>query len=87
VEIADTGIGIPEKDLELIFERFHRSDDTHMTGIEGTGLGLAIARDIVAHHGGTIWATSDHGKGSVFTFTLPLVVEPAAMPGSTEGQR
>ncbi len=72
VEISDTGIGIPATDLELIFERFHRSDDKVTAGIEGTGLGLAITRQIVEHHGGRIWAASTHGKGSTFTFTLPL---------------
>jgi signal transduction histidine kinase len=76
VEVSDTGKGIPEGDLELIFEKFHRSGD-HLTSIiEGTGLGLAIARQIVEHHGGRIWAASTHGKGSTFVFTLPLSVVP-----------
>jgi PAS domain S-box-containing protein len=72
VEISDTGRGIPAGDLEMIFEKFHRSGDELSTTIEGTGLGLAIARQIVEHHGGRIWATSTPGKGSTFTFTLPL---------------
>jgi signal transduction histidine kinase len=80
VEISDTGIGIPEKDVELILERFHRTDDTHKTGIEGTGLSLAIARDIVEHHGGRIWVVSAEGRGSVFTVTLPLSTEHAVVP-------
>ena len=78
--VSDTGIGIPDRDLELIFERFHRSQDPHMAGIEGTGLGLAIARDIVEHHGGRIWAASEHGRGSVFTVALPLAMDPATVP-------
>jgi two-component system sensor histidine kinase VicK len=73
VEISDTGMGIPAQDLELIFERFQRSGDQLTSTIEGTGLGLAIARQIVEYHGGRIWAASTHGKGSTFTFTLPLV--------------
>jgi PAS domain S-box-containing protein len=72
VEISDTGIGIPAEHIDLIFEKFHRSDDKLTSAIEGTGLGLAITRQIVEHHGGRIWATSTHGKGSKFTFTLPL---------------
>jgi PAS domain S-box-containing protein len=72
VEIADTGIGIPAQDLELIFEKFHRSGDQLTSAIDGTGLGLAIARQIVEFYGGRIWAASGHGKGSTFTFTLPL---------------
>jgi PAS domain S-box-containing protein len=72
VEISDTGIGIAPKDLEMIFEKFHRSDDKRIAEIEGTGLGLAISREIVEHHGGGLWATSTYGKGSVFTFTLPV---------------
>jgi PAS domain S-box-containing protein len=72
VEISDSGMGIPAGDLELIFEKFHRSDDEVTASIEGTGLGLAITRQIVEHHGGRIWATSTHGEGSTFTFTVPL---------------
>jgi len=78
VEISDTGMGIPAEELENIFEKFHRSDDQLSSAIEGTGLGLAIARQIVEHHGGRIWAASTPGNGSVFTFTLPLVVKGTA---------
>jgi len=72
VEVSDTGMGIPAGDLDTIFEKFQRSSDELSAAIEGTGLGLAIARQIVEYHGGRIWAASTHGKGSVFTFTLPL---------------
>jgi PAS domain S-box-containing protein len=72
VEISDTGLGIAAADLDLIFEKFHRSTDQQAGSIEGTGLGLAIARQIVEYHGGRIWAASVQGKGSTFTFTLPL---------------
>jgi signal transduction histidine kinase len=72
VEISDTGIGIPAGDLELIFEKFQRAGDQLTSTIEGTGLGLSIARQIVEYHGGRIWAASTRGKGSTFTFTLPL---------------
>ena len=72
VEISDTGVGISEGDLKLIFEKFRRSGDVLTANNEGTGLGLAITRQIVEYHGGSIWAASDQGYGSTFTFTLPL---------------
>jgi signal transduction histidine kinase len=72
VDISDTGAGIPAEDIELIFEKFHRSGDHLTSTTDGTGLGLAISRQIVEYHGGRIWATSERGRGSVFTFTLPF---------------
>jgi signal transduction histidine kinase len=72
VEVSDTGTGIGENDLELIFEKFRRSGDVLTNTSEGSGLGLAITRQIVRHHGGAIWARSKPGEGSTFTFTLPL---------------
>lgn len=72
VAVSDTGVGIRSEDLDLIFEKFRRSGDVLTTNTEGTGLGLAISRQIVEYHGGTIWAKSKPGKGSTFTFTLPL---------------
>jgi signal transduction histidine kinase len=72
VAVSDTGMGIPAGDLDLIFEKFHRSGDQLIDITDGTGLGLAITRQIVEYHGGRIWAESTPGKGSVFTFTLPI---------------
>jgi two-component system sensor histidine kinase VicK len=72
VEISDCGIGIPAEHIDLIFEKFHRSDDMLTAATEGTGLGLAITRQIVEYHGGSIKAASTRGKGSTFTVTLPL---------------
>lgn len=72
VSVSDTGVGIPEGELHLVFEKFHRSGDVLTNNAEGTGLGLAITRQIVEYHGGTIWAESTPGKGSTFKFTLPL---------------
>jgi signal transduction histidine kinase len=72
VSIRDTGRGIPQEDLKIVFDKFQRSGDQLTNTVEGTGLGLAIAREIVEHHGGMIWAESTHGEGSTFTFTLPL---------------
>ncbi len=72
VHIADTGVGIPHKYLDTVFEKFRRSGEALTTNAEGTGLGLAITKQIVEYHGGRIWAESTPGKGSTFTFTLPL---------------
>jgi two-component system, OmpR family, phosphate regulon sensor histidine kinase PhoR len=70
VEIADTGIGISKEDLPHVFERFFKADRTRSKG--GSGLGLAIAKHTIQAHGGTIQATSEQGKGSSFSFSLPL---------------
>lgn len=72
VKISDTGVGIPSRDFDVIFEKFRRSGDVLTTHAEGTGLGLAITKQIVEYHGGRIWAESTPGKGSSFSFTLPL---------------
>jgi two-component system phosphate regulon sensor histidine kinase PhoR len=75
VRVADTGIGIPARDLPRIFERFYKVDRARTSGeSRGTGLGLAIAKHIVEGHGGKIWAESVEGKGSTFYFTLPATV-------------
>jgi two-component system sensor histidine kinase GlrK len=71
VKIADTGCGIPQNALETIFDKFRRIDRGQDTE-RGTGLGLSIAKHIVMAHGGKIWATSQPGSGSVFSFTLPV---------------
>lgn len=74
VSVADTGVGIPADDLPRIFERFYKTDRAQTNS--GTGLGLAIAKHIVEVHGGRIWAESVGGKGSTFSFTLPLAGKP-----------
>ncbi len=69
--VSDTGIGIPESDLERIFERFYRVDAARSREAGGTGLGLAIARHIVEAHGGRVWVESAVGLGSRFHFSIP----------------
>jgi len=76
VSVADTGPGIPAEHLPRLFERFYRVDTARSREDGGTGIGLAIARSVVEAHGGRIRAESEVGKGSVFTFDLP--VAPAA---------
>ena len=70
VSVADTGIGINTRDLSHVFERFYKADKSRAQS--GTGLGLAIAKHIVQAHDGKIWVESELGKGSIFSFSLPL---------------
>jgi len=70
VEVSDTGIGIPSKDLERIFERFFRVDKGRSRAMGGTGLGLSIVRHIIQAHGEKVWVESDPSKGTTFVFTL-----------------
>jgi signal transduction histidine kinase len=70
VFVADTGPGIPQEYLSKIFDWFWRTPETKQ---KGSGLGLSIAKGIVEAHGGTIWAESQSGKGSLFCFTMPVV--------------
>jgi signal transduction histidine kinase len=71
VSVRDTGAGIPEDELKLIWDRFHMVDKSRTTK-RGTGLGLSIARQIIKQHGEEIWAESKEGEGSVFSFTLKI---------------
>jgi hypothetical protein len=69
--VRDTGIGIPQNQLELIFERFRQGSESCNRGYEGSGLGLSISKSYVEMLGGRIWVESEEGKGSTFYFTLP----------------
>ena len=72
VSVADTGSGIAAQDLPHVFDRFYRADGSRARATGGSGLGLAIVRQLVEAHGGQVWAQSEQGKGSVFSFSLPL---------------
>lgn len=71
VAVTDTGVGIAQKDILRIFNKFEQVSGDHPNGMNGTGLGLPLASEIVEKHGGKIQVKSDIGKGSTFSFTLP----------------
>lgn len=82
VSVKDNGIGIPAKDLPFVFDRFYQVED-HLTRRHGgMGLGLSVAKVMVEMHGGRIWADSEEGKGSIFSFILP--VQPVPPQPKTE---
>jgi len=73
--VKDSGIGIPAKKLEMIFERFIQADGTNTRAYEGAGLGLSIAKAYVEMLGGRIWVESEEGEGSTFYFTIPHLIK------------
>lgn len=82
ISVEDTGIGIPTKDIPMIFERFYQVE-SHLTRRHGgMGLGLSVARVMIEMHGGRIWVESEEGKGSTFTFLLPF--EAKVRPPKTD---
>ncbi|HEY75722.1 MAG TPA: HAMP domain-containing protein [Thermoflexia bacterium] len=72
VSVSDTGVGIPPEDLKRIFERFEQGGTDNGRRANGAGLGLSLSKEFVEMHGGRIWVESEVGKGSTFTFSLPL---------------
>jgi len=72
ISVADTGIGIRPEDIPKLFTEFTQLDPVYTKNHEGTGLGLALTKRLVELHGGRIWVESEFGKGSKFTFTLPV---------------
>ncbi len=78
IAVTDQGIGIPEDELDRVFERFFRVDQARSRTTGGTGLGLSIVKHVVQNHGGDVRVWSQPGRGSTFTIRLPRVLEPAA---------
>lgn len=72
IKVSDTGRGIPKDKMDHLFEKFFRAHEAATDHPEGTGLGLYISRVVVEMHGGKIWVESEEGKGSVFSFAIPL---------------
>jgi signal transduction histidine kinase/HAMP domain-containing protein len=81
ISVVDTGIGIADEDMPIIFEKFKQVGDTLTDKPRGTGLGLPISKEIVEHHGGQIWAKSKPGYGSTFSFSLPVKETKAQTQG------
>lgn len=80
INVSDTGIGIPADRLPHIFDRFSRIERAEIQGTIGTGLGLSIAKGLVEAHGGEIWVESEEGRGTCFTFTLPIAEQHSVEP-------
>jgi GAF domain-containing protein len=80
ISVSDTGVGIAPEDHEAIFEEFRQVGSNYAQKREGTGLGLSLTRKFVEMHGGKIWVESELGKGSTFTFTLPINTHPFPLP-------
>jgi signal transduction histidine kinase/CheY-like chemotaxis protein/ligand-binding sensor domain-containing protein len=76
VGVTDSGIGIAPGDQQKVFEKFKQVGDTLTDKPKGTGLGLPICKEIVEYHGGRIWVESEPGRGSTFSFTLPIATGP-----------
>ncbi len=77
IQVSDTGKGIPQEKFAELFEQFTQLDDINTRSHIGTGLGLSIAKKLVELQGGKIWVESQLGKGSIFSFTLPITDQPA----------
>lgn len=84
ITVADQGIGIPLREIDHIFQRFHRVDNKLVQKVRGAGLGLYICKSIIEAHGGKISVVSELGKGSRFAFTIPLPATTEQNGGSTE---
>ncbi len=74
IEVRDNGPGIPPAQIDHIFEKFHQASDDQKGKPKGTGLGLSISQKIVEYHGGKMWVESTLGKGTIFTFLIPVPV-------------
>ena len=74
IVVADTGVGIAAEDIETLFDKYEQARNRATRGEKGTGLGLYITKQLVELHGGTIHVESEVGRGSIFSFTLPVAI-------------
>lgn len=81
IEVGDSGVGIPKDQQAKIFQKFFRASNVVKMQTEGSGLGLFIVKNVVERHGGKIWFASEEGKGTIFSFTLP--VDASLLPSDT----
>ena len=79
MDVADNGIGIHKKDQAIIFEKFRQAKTEPKGRPAGTGLGLTITKQILEFHHGRIWVKSTPGKGTVFSFTLPIMTDSKSL--------
>ncbi len=80
--VADSGVGIPENEIQNLFTKFYRTSLARENAVQGTGLGLIIIKAVVEQHGGTISVTSEVGKGTAFKIRLPLAQDEPELRGS-----
>jgi signal transduction histidine kinase len=86
VEVRDTGIGIKPEDREHLFEEFRQLDGSTARLYEGVGIGLALSKRLIEMQGGQIWADSEPGKGSVFSFLIPAKPLGVVSPPQTSAE-
>jgi two-component system sensor histidine kinase SenX3 len=85
IAVTDSGIGIPRKDRQRVFERFYRVDQSRASSTGGTGLGLSIVKHVASNHGGSVSVWSEEGLGSTFTLRIPLVAgTPTGVPAAAD---
>jgi two-component system sensor histidine kinase SenX3 len=87
ISVTDQGIGIPEKEIERIFERFYRVDPARSRATGGTGLGLSIVKHVATNHGGDISVWSNEGSGSTFTIRLPEFIESESYQSTNQEEK
>jgi signal transduction histidine kinase len=80
IAVTDSGVGIPRKDRQRVFERFYRVDQSRASSTGGTGLGLAIVKHVASNHGGSVSVWSEEGLGSTFTLRIPLATTDRPIP-------
>jgi len=83
--VSDTGIGIKPEDQDRLFTKYFRADDPAVHSVAGTGLGLIITKSLVELHGGELWFESEWGKGTTFSFTIPVLEQEMQADQSPDG--